>query len=158
MEELLNCLSNFKLGVSGIDEIITELDNLSTQDDSYEWDMLIANYSKLRFLQQMELELSDSIKLIGSFRRFMEQIDKVTQHYLREINWDDSFEFIDESSEIKYNLTMSLNNNNPFKKLKYIIRAYDILVPIVEDFRREKFVDQIEDTDFIKTFKKRRLN
>jgi hypothetical protein len=154
MEKLINSLNKFKLNNSGIDEIIRELDNLTTQDDSYEWNMLVANYSKLRFLQEMESELNN----LDSFRRFMEQIDKVTQHYLKEINWDDSFEFIDESSEIKYNLNMSLNNNNPFKKLKYIIKAYDILVPIVEDVRSEKFMDQIEDQDFIKTFKKRRIN
>ena len=154
MDQLLKSLDNFKLGISGIDEIISEFDNLSTQDNNHEWEMLIANYSKLRYLENMEFELSG----LDSFRRFMEQIDKVTQRYLREVNWDADFEFIDESLEIKYNLSNSLNNNNPFKKLKYIIRAYDILVPIVEDFRKEKFVDVIEDLDFIKTFKKRRLN
>ena len=154
MDQLLKSLDNFKLGISGIDDIISEFDNLSTQDNNHEWEMLIANYSKLRYLENMEFELSG----LDSFRRFMEQIDKVTQRYLREINWNVDFEFIDESLEIKYNLSNSLNNNNPFKKLKYIIRAYDILVPIVEDFRKEKFVDVIEDLDFIKTFKKRRLN
>jgi hypothetical protein len=154
MDQLLKSLDNFKLGISGIDEIISEFDNLSTQDNNHEWEMLIANYSKLRYLENMEFELSG----LDSFRRFMEQIDKITQRYLREVNWDSDFEFIDESLEIKYNLSNSLNNNNPFKKLKYIVRAYDILVPIVEDFRKEKFVDIIEDLDFIKTFKKRRLN
>jgi len=154
MDNLLKSLNNFKLGVSGIDEIVNELDNLSTTDTNYEWEMLVANYSKLKYLEEMESELSN----LDSFRRFMEQIDKVTQKYLREINWDADFEFIDESIDIKYNLCCSLNHNNPFKKLKHIIKAYDLLVPIVEDIRREKIVKEIHDEDFIKTFKKRRIN
>ena len=134
-----------------IDEIIFQLDNLSTNDLNENWSFLVANYSKLKYLERMDSELNENINLINSLRRFMEQIDKVSQHYLKEINWD-------RYLKIKNNLIDSINHNNPLIKLRYVIQAYDILVPIVEEIREQKYVEQIEDRDFIQTFKKRRIN
>ena len=134
-----------------IDEIIFQLDNLSTKDLNENWNFLVANYSKLKYLERMDSELNENINLINSLRRFMEQIDKVSQYYLKEINWD-------RYLKIKNNLIDSINHNNPLIKLRYVIQAYDMLVPIVEEIREQKYVEQIEDKDFIQTFKKRRIN
>ena len=134
-----------------IDEIILQLDNLSTKDLNENWNFLVANYSKLKYLERMDSELNENINLINSLRRFMEQIDKVSQYYLKEINWD-------RYLKIKNNLIDSINHNNPLIKLRYVIQAYDMLVPIVEEIREQKYVEQIEDKDFIQTFKKRRIN
>jgi hypothetical protein len=133
-----------------ISELIFELDNLSTTDFNHEWDCLVDNYSKLKYLETIHYEILINDTLIKSLTRFMEQMDKVSQHYLKEILWEKSL------IPIKKNLANSLNNNNPIVKLNYLIKAYDLLVPVVEDIRKQKCVQQIEDDEFIQTFKKRR--
>jgi hypothetical protein len=132
--------------ITDITQLIYELDNLSTNDLNYEWDCLVENYSKLKYLENIDYELIGSTKLMDSLRRFMEQIDKVSQHYLREILWEESL------LEIEKYLSYSLNHNNPITKLKYVIKAYELLVPVVEKIREQKCVQQIEDHEFIQTF------
>ena len=138
------------MDITDIAALIYELDNLSTNDFNHEWDCLVENYSKLKYLESIDYELIGSIKLMDSLRRFMEQIDKVSQHYLREILWEEYL------LEIKKYLSDSLNYNNPITKLKYVVKAYELLVPIVEEIREQKCVQQIDDDEFIQTFKKRR--
>ena len=159
MDDLIQTLDKFKLGVSGIDDVINKLNELSTDNDyNYEWETLISNYSKMKYLKRMESDLSSSKDLLNSLNRFMEQIDKVTQYYLKEINRFSDPDFIEEGKSIQDNLLNSLNYNNAFQKMNCVIDAYNILVPIAEDFRREKYVEEIDDSDFIQTFKKRKLN
>ena len=100
----------------------------------------------------MEDELKSSVNLLKSLSRFMEQIDKVTQYYLKMIDWNTESKIIEEF------LLKSLNFNDPFQKLDYIIKAYDILIPIIEDYNKEKHIQKIDDPEFFKTFKKRKLN
>jgi len=132
--------------ITDIAALIYELDNLSTNDFNHEWDCLVENYSKLKYLDSIDYELIGSIKLMDSLRRFMEQIDKVSQHYLREILWEEYL------LEIKKYLSDSLNYNNPITKLKYVVKAYELLVPVVEEIREQKCVQQIDDDEFIQTF------
>lgn len=132
--------------ITDITQLIFQLDNLSTNDFNHEWDCLVENYSKLKYLESIDYELIGSIKLMDSLRRFMEQIDKVSQHYLREILWEEYL------LEIKKYLSDSLNYNNPIIKLKYVVKAYELLVPVVEKIREQKCVQQIEDDEFIQTF------
>jgi len=136
--------------ITDISALIYELDNLSTNDFNHEWDCLVENYSKLKYLESIEYEIMRNDTLIKSLTRFMEQIDKVSQHYLREILWEESL------IPIKKYLSDSLNYNNPITKLKYVIKAYELIVPIVEEIREQKCVQYIEDDEFIQTFKKRR--
>ena len=96
MDNLINSLKNFKLGLCEIDEIINKLDNLSTYDSSYEWDLLVSNYSKMKYLKNMEDELKSSVNLLKSLSRFMEQIDKVTQYYLKMIDWNTESKTIED--------------------------------------------------------------
>jgi len=140
------------MNFSEIEQLISQLEELSTKEFNYEWESLIDNYSKLKYLEKIDYEITGSIKLMDSLRKFMEQMDKVTQHYLKEILWEKSL------IPIKQYLSKSLNHNNPEIKLLYIIKAYDILVPIVEEIREQKCIQRIEDDDFIQTFKKRRIN
>jgi hypothetical protein len=157
MDSFLESLKNFEIGKSGIDDVIYKLNNLSTRDTDYEWETIIDNYSKLKYLKNMELQLIDNSLLLTSLRSFMEKIDSVNQYYLREINWLADSTFLEESKKVELILSTSLNFNCPFKKLKYVIDAYDILIPIIEEFRREKHVEMIEDQDFLQKFKKRKM-
>lgn len=137
---------------SRIAALIYELDNLSTTDLNHEWECLAENYSKLKYLESIDYEITGSIRLMDSLRRFMEQIDKVTQYYLKEILWEG------QTIQIQKIFYESLNINNPIIKLKYVVKAYDLLVPIVEEIREQKYIQQIDDEEFIQTFKKRRIN
>ena len=134
------------MNFTDITQLIFQLDNLSTNEFNHEWDCLVENYSKLKYLDSIDYELIGSIKLMDSLRRFMEQIDKVSQHYLREILWEESL------IPIKKYLSDSLNHNNPITKLKCVIKAYELLIPVVEKIREQKCVQQIEDDEFIQTF------
>jgi hypothetical protein len=155
MDSLIQSLKSFELGESGIDDIINKLNNLSTEND--EWEILVKNYSKLKYLKNMESQLIHSTELIKSLTTFMEKIDSINQHYLQEINWLIESDILEESKKIQLMLTESLNFNCPFKKLKYIIDAYDILIPIIEDFGLEKPNENIDDTQFLQTFKRRKI-
>jgi len=157
MDSLLESLKNFQIGKSGIDDIVDKLNNLSTTDQDHEWDTLIGNYSKLKYLKNMESQLIHSKELIDSLRNFMEKIDLVNQYYLREINWLADTDILEESEKVELILSKSLNFNCPFQKLKGVVEAYDLLVPIVEDFRREKHIEIVDDSSFLKTFKRRKM-
>jgi len=155
MDSLIQSLKKFEIGESGIDDIINKLNKLSTEND--EWEILVKNYSKLKYLKNMESQLIHSKELIKSLSTFMEKIDSVNQSYLKEINWLIDSDILEESKKIQLMLTESLNFNCPFKKLKYIIDAYDILIPIIEDFGRGKPNENIDDTQFLQTFKRRKI-
>jgi hypothetical protein len=81
----------------------------------------------------------------------MESIDKQSDYYLREIFWDHETEFYEESQDIKCFLEISLLETDPVQKLSLVIKAYRILVSIVEDFRRETCQNLLDD-DFLDEF------
>ena len=92
----------------------------------------------------------------------MDIIDKQTQYYLRELSWDCSDSELDEEIyEVKLLFETSLNIQNATERLRCVLNAYDLFIPIIEDFRKEKFCDIIDDEDFLEEFKpnkKRRVN
>jgi hypothetical protein len=79
---------------------------------------------------------------------------------LSELNWEDDnkeeFEYVHDLFE------KSLNQNNPFDKIKMILEAYDYFIPVIEEYRSERFVDCVQDQDFIEKVesvaKRRKLN
>jgi Asp-tRNA(Asn)/Glu-tRNA(Gln) amidotransferase C subunit len=129
-------------------------------NESCEWDLLKSNYSKLRYLnytlEKSNLKLETNEKFLFSLNRFMEYIDKVTQVYLKKVDWESESEFSSKSKYIHTHLTKSLNSNDSIQKMKEILNAYSILVPIVEDIHQERFVEIIDDEDFLQEFKKAR--
>jgi len=128
---------------------------LSPDDVDQQWELLKSNYSKLKYLSELinfyhlptEGKFSDSLKV------FMESIDKKTQIYLKEIDWFNCEpEFKQESAAIKTFLDDSLNQNDPVLKLSSVVKAYEVLVPIIEDMRNEEpCITEIEPS-FIELF------
>lgn len=165
MDSLINSLEKFSLTKDeksfedSLDDIIGKLKNNSIDDPDKEWEDLASNFNKLRYLK----DLINSFDILPQFfmnplRIFMEKIDTITQHYLREIDfYHEDHEIHQECIDIQYHLEESLNTNEPIYKLNCVIKAYSILVPLVEDFRRERYNPVISDEDFLKTFKKRKL-
>jgi hypothetical protein len=90
----------------------------------------------------------------------MDYIDSITLIYFREINWDTEEEFVNHAVIIKKELENSLNSNEPLKKMKYVLKAYKLLVGICEKIQNEKFVEFIDDQAFLENFnfKRQKLN
>ena len=147
MDSLIESLKKFELGENGIDDIICKLNNLATADPNYEWENLIDNYSKLKYLKNMESQLNFSSELIKSLNNFMDSIDKINQYYLFHINFDNETRFIEQF------LSESLNFNCPFKKLTIVLNAYEMMIPIIESEIDEKHIEKVEDIYFLKIFK-----
>ena len=165
MDSLINSLETFSLTKDeksfedSLDDIIGKLKNNTLDDPDKEWEDLASNYNKLRYLK----ELINSFDILPEFFMkplyiFMENIDKMTQYYLSEIDWyHQDHDIHQECIDIQTHLVESLNTNNAIHKLNCVIKAYSALVPLVEEFRRERYNPVITDDEFLKTFKKRKL-
>jgi len=137
---------------SELDTIIGSMKKVDVNPDD-KWEILQSNYSKLKYLQETInfYNVPTEGKFITSLAKFMESIDKQSDYYLREIFWDSETEFYDESQDIKCFLEISLLETDPVQKLSLVIKAYRILVSIVEDFRRETCQNLLDD-EFLDEF------
>jgi len=166
MDSLINALENFNVKEnfeSDLDNIVKKLDSTALEEESdREWEDLSMNYSRLLYLKKLIIKHNPNhpnfFKCLGYF---LTQMDTKTQYYFKEITWYDDPDFDDEYHQecqtIKLNLENSLNTSNQLVKLNYIINAYDILVPIIEEFRKERIEIEVDD-DFKRDFKKRKMN
>ena len=88
----------------------------------------------------------------------MEYIDRMTQNYLQNIEWDEEPEYLFEAKQIRSHFSDSLNHTNAMMKMKSILAGYSVLVPIVEGIRNEKYIEIVDDPDFLQEFKKPRIS
>ena len=164
MNELIKSIKKFSVTDNerdfecSLDSVINKFESLNSEN--CEWDLLKSNYSKLRYLnytmEKSNLNLQVNKKFLFSLGRFMEYIDKITQLYLQKVDWENQDEFSVESKNIGFHLTNSLNENDSIKKMKEILKAYSLLVPMVEDIHNERYIEIIDDEDFLQEFKKAR--
>ena len=158
MEDLIHLLKNCKVDSIkfdiGIDALIS---NLQLNDSSdQEWETLSENYSKLKHIHRLinYFKINNTEKFKKYLNVFLEEIDKTNQYYLRELDWESELSFLNKMMEIKNMLEVSLNMNDPYEKLEFIIQAYFMLLPIIEYYRKDKFVENITDIQFLNNFKK----
>jgi hypothetical protein len=137
---------------SELDSIIDNMQKVDVNPQD-KWEILQSNFSRLKYLREtIEFyNVPTEGKFINSLTKFMESIDKQSDFYLRHIFWDSETDFYDESQDIKCFLEISLLEKDPIKKLNIVLKAYRILVSIVEDFRREP-CQTILDDDFLDEF------
>ena len=140
LEHELNCLINVfdKVGIETTDK----------------WEVLQDNYSKLIYLKQLVnfYNMPAEGIFITSLKKFCESMDRQTENYLQDIDWDSpDSDFTIEGGIIKKCLEKSLERENVYDKLDDVLKAYDILVTIVEDFRSEKYEYHIE-PEFVEEF------
>ena len=147
-EQLNNIVNNFKVAVS--------------VDYDQEWEELSMNYSRLLYIDKfIKKHEPTNPKFYVIIDTFLCEIDSKTHYYLKEIDWYNNPEFDEEFNleviEIKENLELSLNQNNPISKIKFLLKAFSVLIPIIEEFRKERIVIEV-DPEFKRNLKKRRLN
>ena len=160
MEDLIYLLENCKVDSIKFDDgIDTLISNLQLNDSSdQEWETLSENYSKLKHIHRLinYFKVNNTEKFKKYLNVFLEEIDKTNQYYLRELDWESELSFLNKMMEIKNMLEVSLNMNDPYEKLEFIIKAYFMLLPIIEYYREDKFVENIRDIQFLNNFKKRK--
>jgi len=166
MDSLLRALNSFSLNIkndSDFDDLISKMEDIHTDDANEEWDIVTHNYSKLRYLDQLIklYDFPETCKFVKILHLVLSDIDKKNQYYLRELVWE-SDTYHEEYAQIQDFIEKSLNENNPFEKIKHILQAYSLFIPIIEDYRSERFVDCVQDQDFIEKVesvaKRRKLN
>ena len=157
MDSLVNAMYSFKITKNqetfdnDLDSLILKIDGLSTSDPDLEWDTIKSNYSKLRYTNHLIefYDFKEIKKFVMALSKFLDYIDTINQYYIKQLSWDEE-EHSEDFSEILDLFTKSLNLNDPFEKLKTILKAYKIFIPIIEVYREEKFVEFIDDQDFLK--------
>jgi hypothetical protein len=138
-----------------LENIMLKLDNVQIEKDSNEeWDSLQSNYSKIKYLYETInfYNIPQESKFINSLKKFMEIIDQQTLYYLNQINFDNpdpELSINDECAIIKDSMEKSINENDPIKKLNFIMKAYNVLVEIVEEIRDETMERTVEPTFLI---------
>jgi hypothetical protein len=166
MDSLINALENFTVKEnfeSELDNIVKKLDSTALEEEcDREWEDLSINYSRMLYLRKLIIKHNPNHpSFFKCLSYFLTQMDTKSQYYLKEITWYDDPDFDDEYHQecqtIKLNLENSLNTSNQLVKLNYILNAYDILVPIIEEFRKERVEINVDD-DFKRDFKKRKIN
>ena len=144
-----------------MDKLMERMNSVNLGDPDEEWRRLQGTYSRLKYLYEIinfyNIPLEG--KFMESISKFMEIIDKQTQIYLKEIDWYTvDCDFRIESIIVRDSLEDSLNKNSPVSKLNDLLKAYKILINIVEDIRDEKYQEQFDPVfiaDF-EPFKKRK--
>ena len=164
MDSLIKSIKKFSISndsdefEKSLDDVIDKMESLNTEN--CEWELLKLNYSKLRYLnhtlEKSNLNLESNKKFLFSLSRFMEYIDKTTQCYLKKVDWESQDECPDKAKIIYNHFVKSLDENDSIKKMKEILNAYSVLVPIIEDMNNDKFIEIIDDEDFLQEFKKTR--
>jgi uncharacterized UPF0160 family protein len=167
MDSLIKSIKKFSITNNSdefeksLDSVIDKMEYLKTEENC-EWELLKLNYSKLRYLNhtlgKSNLTLESNKKFLFSLSRFMEYIDKTTQCYLEKVDWESQNECPDKAKIIYTHFVKSLDENDSIKKMKEILNAYAVLVPIIEDMNNDKFVETIDDEEFFHEFKKSRYN
>ena len=121
MDSLIQSLKKFELGDSGIDDIINKLNKLSTEND--EWEILVKNYSKLKYLKNMESQLIHSKELIKINPAIT--LSKIKKKIFKKFNTDISTSYL--FYIIKYTLKLT------HKQLKFKYYPGKKLATLKED-------------------------
>jgi hypothetical protein len=123
------------------------------------WDLIKKNYSNLKYIHELlnhyDYNLDDNFYTL--IDRFLGSIYQTTDRYLQSLTWDDSdLELTESFDYIKKKLCKSIQEKDFDKKIKSVLNAYNFLVPIIEDFLKEKYEFVVEE-DFKNMFRPKRL-
>ena len=169
MEYLLKAMKKFNISKDGqtfedeLDTIIEQMNILATNDPDYEWTTIKMNYSRLKYIDDLILfyDFYENNKFLQTLTKVLDDIDKINQYYLKNLTWE-LYDVQDELNVTKQLLYDSLNQNDPIEKLKIVLNAYSVLIPVIEDFRNEIFIYDIKSDPLFEKLesmcKKRKIN
>jgi hypothetical protein len=142
--ELSNVIELFKklpIGDSennsnNIDLLVSEINKIEICDPDYEFRKLVKNFYKLKEFKEIK---NNSTSFQKSFKLFMEKIDSMNQYYLKNIDFNDNINNLDNLSIkdtvkiIEELLDKSLNVNDSNIKLDLVLEAYSNLILFIEE-------------------------
>jgi len=154
MDSLINALNSFQFvenkSEDVFDQLISDFKINLTEDSDTEWETITSNYSKLLYLNHLIdiFEFPETKQFLTILNKVLCDIDKKNNQYLHELTWEE--EEHEQNFVIIQNLfEQSLYCSKPIEKLKLILESYRILIPIIEGYRKEKFVEYIDDQKFL---------
>ena len=139
MDSLIQTIREISLNKDSVDELAEALENFSVlgkRKSELEYQEFDVNFKKILKLNSFLNKMceSEKIEIIPKFIEFLNFLDKKTQYYLEKIDWDHTCtELFQESQEISLIFFKSLNSNNPFERLEYILEAYTKIKNIIDD-------------------------
>ena len=155
MDSLLHAMNTFTVKEGSLDDLISKTESVQINDPDDEWVVICKNYSKIKYLSQLITFFSfpETVKFKSTLLDVLNEIDKKNKYYLYELTWEET-EYEPEFNEIKELFEQSLKLTDPFEKIKVIMNSYKIFIPIIEDYRREKCINYIDDPLFLHRFDK----
>jgi|688.fasta_scaffold619981_1 hypothetical protein len=138
MQSLISSIRKITINQCSVDDLVESLNNFSVlgkRKSELEYEELEQNYSKIVKIELFLNNLSEFEKslLIKPLEQFLIILDKKTQYYLKEIDFNDYNEDILVSAqEISLIFYKSLATNNLFDKLKYIHQAYFKILQVLK--------------------------
>jgi hypothetical protein len=139
MEALIKSIKEVTLNKTTVDDLVDKLNSftvLGKRKCEIEYQDFRVNYKKLEEIKNFLIKLSpgeqNTLKI--PIEEFLIVIDKKTQYYLQEINWDPvDKDIMYESQKISNLFFKSLNSNNQIEKINYILDAYSLISDIIDD-------------------------
>jgi hypothetical protein len=155
MDSLISVFKNIcvKSIDDDLDDLISKLEKSEIIDCERNLSDLTNYYSKMVYVKQLLDRIPVTSKLLKCMDLFMELVDKQTQFYLREIN----FEFYSDpiEIEIKNIFEESLNIQDTLQKFNLILKGYSKFVEIVESIIDRKISLSVE-PEFQHKFKRQK--
>ena len=138
MDSLINSIRKVSINKASVDDLVDSLNKFSVlgkRKSEVEYNEFKVNFKKLLKLNSFlnEMSFSEQVELIPKMKEFLDILDKKTQYYLQEINWDCDPEILQEAQEISSLFFSSLNTNDPFERFKFILEAYTKIQDIIDD-------------------------
>jgi len=170
MDQIIETINQFTIDNNDMDIdksfdiVMGKLFTLDTVDFDYEWHLITSNYSKLRYLNDIvkNFYVPETDKFLDSLTSFMSVLDRTNVFYLENIdfNYYKDQDIKIKALKIKEFLEDSLNKSDPIEKLTLVIKGYDLFVPIAEYFRKDRYVENINDFYFLNEFdvKRNKIN
>ena len=164
MDDLITSLEYFAISKNekvfndDIENIMNKLCiDKEEEDPDLHWEILKSNFTKIKYISQLlnHYHYILPINFFDLLNIFIKSLDKTTKIYVdllkQEICDDD--ELNQSYEEIKSYFDKSLEPDvKEIDKIKLLLKGYSILVPIIEDFRKEKYYDEKLDPEFVKLY------
>jgi hypothetical protein len=138
MDSLINSIRKISVNKASVDDLVDSLNKFSVlgkRKAEVEYNEFSVNFKKLLKLNSFlnEMCYSEQLELVPKIKEFLDVLDRKTQYYLQEINWECDPEILEEAQDIAALFFSSLNCNDPFERLKFVLEAYTKIQIILDD-------------------------
>ena len=156
MDDLIKYFKDLNKGID-LSDILEEIENTEIMDNDMETEKLKSTYSKLKYLESLNqyVTLAYNKEYLMLLSNYLQKVDNLSKHFLQNIEWDIEDAMYTTGKRIQKKLEESIRiEANLIKKLNVCVKAYSMLMNVAEDTRNENLETQVDDDEFLETFKK----